>query len=145
MRRLRSALAVGAVALVAVVAAVDGLRGGDRIVEPRSTRAGPDHVPPTAESVSGTLVYLDRRCRLHRVALPSGAESSAPRRVACGLTLDPGGRLTRDGETKQPGGALSARCADGYVTVRARGGEPILRRRGCSPAWKPDGSLTYVV
>jgi hypothetical protein len=29
--------------------------------------------------------------------------------------------------------------------VRAARGEPILRRRGCSPAWKPDGSLTYVV
>ena len=145
MRRLRSALAVGAVAVVAVVAAVDGIRGGDRTLEPRSTRAGPAHIAPTAESVSGTLIYLDRRCRLHRIALPSGADSSAPRRVACGLALDPAGRLVNDGETWQPGGALFARCTGGHVTVHAPGGEPILRRRGCSPAWKPDGSLTYVV
>ena len=145
MRRLRSALAVGAVALVAVVAAVDGIRGGDGTLEPRSTRASPAHVVPTVESVSGTLVYLDRRCRLHKIALPSGALSSAPRRVACGLTLDPAGRLASDGEAWQPGGALFARCTDGHVTVHAPEGEPILRRRGCSPAWKPDGSLTYVV
>jgi hypothetical protein len=144
MRRLRSALVVGAVALVAVVAAVDGMRGDDGTLEPRSIRAGPAHVVPTVESVSGTLVYLDRRCRLHRIALPSGAASSAPRRVACGLTLDPAGRLARNGGTWQPGGGLFARCADGHVTVHA-GGKPILRRRGCSPAWKPDGSLTYVV
>jgi hypothetical protein len=145
MRRLRSALVVGAVAVVAVVAAVDGIRGGGRTLEPRSTRAGPAHVAPTAESVSGTLIYLDRRCRLHRIALPSGADSSAPRRVACGLALDPAGRLVNDGETWQPGGALFARCSGGHVTVHAPGGGLILRRRGCSPAWKPDGSLTYVV
>ena len=145
MRRFRSALVVGAVALVAVAAAVDGIRGGERKPDPRNTRADPVDVASTAESVSGTLVYLDRHCRLHRIALPSGAESNAPRRVACGLSLDPAARLERDGETWQPGGALSARCADGYVSIRASGGEPILRRRGCAPAWKPDGSLTYLV
>jgi hypothetical protein len=145
MRRLRSALVVGAVALVAVAAAVDGIRGDDRRPEPRNLRN--DGVDPasTTESVSGTLVYLDRRCRLHRIALPSGADSNAPRSVKCGLTLDPAGRLVRYGETWHPGGALLARCTDGYVTVRTPGGGAILRRRGCSPAWKPDGSLTYIV
>ncbi len=145
MRRLRSALVIGAVALVAVVAAVDGIRGGER--EPRAPkpRADAGHVASTAESVSGTLVYLDRQCRLHRIALPSGADSNAPRQVACGLTLDPTGRLAKTDETWQPGGALSARCIDGHVDRTCAGGEPILRRRGCSPAWKPDGSLTYVV
>jgi hypothetical protein len=145
MRRLRSALVVGAVALVAVAAAVDGIRGGEQKPEPRSLRADAVDVASTAESVSGTLVYLDRHCRLHRISLPSGADANAPRRVACGLTLDLAGRLAHDGETWQPGGALSARCTDGYVAVRAPRGEQILRRRGCSPAWKPDGSLTYVV
>ena len=145
MRRLRSALVIGAVALVAVAAAVDGIRGGEREPEPRSPGADAVDVASTAESVSGTLVYLDRHCRLHRIALPSGADANAPRQVSCGLTLDPTGRLAQDDETWQPGGALSARCIDGHVLVRASGGEPILRRRGCSPAWKPDGSLTYVV
>ena len=145
MRRLRSALVIGAVALVAVAAAVDGIRGGEREPEPRSSGADAVDVASTAESVSGTLVYLDRHCRLHRIAFPSGADADAPRQVSCGLTLDPTGRLAQDDETWQPGGALSARCIDGHVLVRASGGEPILRRRGCSPAWKPDGSLTYVV
>ena len=145
MRRLRSALVIGAVALVAVAAAVDGIRGGEREPEPRSPGADAVDVASTPESVSGTLVYLDRHCRLHRIALPSGADANAPRQVSCGLTLDPAGRLAEDDETWQPGGALSARCIDGHVVVRASGGEPILRRRGCSPAWKPDGSLTYVV
>jgi len=144
MRRLGSVLAVGAVALVAVAAAVDGIRGGDRKPEPRHPGAGAAGAAPTPGSVSGTLVYLDRRCRLHRIALPSGAGSKASRLVECGLALDPSGRLVRDGETWQPGGALLARCTDGQVAVRAPGGEAILRRRGCSPAWKPDGSLTYV-
>ena len=145
MRRLRSALVIGAVALVAVAAAVDGIRGGEREPEPRSPGADAVDVASTPESVSGTLVYLDRHCRLHRIAFPSGADADAPRQVSCGLTLDPTGRLAQDDETWQPGGALSARCIDGHVLVRASGGEPILRRRGCSPAWKPDGSLTYVV
>ena len=136
---------IGAVALVAVAAAVDGIRGGEREPEPRSSGADAVDVASTAESVSGTLVYLDRHCRLHRIAFPSGADADAPRQVSCGLTLDPTGRLAQDDETWQPGGALSARCIDGHVLVRASGGEPILRRRGCSPAWKPDGSLTYVV
>ncbi|HYM64024.1 MAG TPA: hypothetical protein VES61_05030 [Gaiellaceae bacterium] len=144
MRRLRSGLVVGAVALVAVAAAVDGIRGGDPKPEPRHPRAGAAGAASMPGSVSGTLVYLDGRCRLHRIALPSGAGSKAPRPVECGLALDPSGRLVRDGETRQPGGALLASCADGQVTVRAPGGETILRRRGCSPAWKPDGSLTYV-
>jgi hypothetical protein len=145
MRRLRSALVVGAVALVAVAAAVDGIRGGERKPEPRSPGDDAVDVASTAESVSGRLVYLDRHCRLHRIALPSGADANAPRQVACGLTLDPAGRVAHEGETWQPGGVLSARCIDGHVAVRAPGGRPILRRRGCSPAWKPDGSLTYVV
>src|SRR5829696_1801313 len=145
MRRFRSALVVGAVALMGVAAAVDGIRGGEPKPDPRTTRTDRVHVSSAAQSVTGTLIYLDRRCRLRKIALPSGAESTAPRRVACGLSLDPAGRLERDGETWQPGGALSARCAQGYVAVRAPGGEPILRRRGCSPAWKPDGSLTYIV
>ena len=136
---------IGAVALVAVAAAVDGIRGGEREPEPRSSGADAVDVASTPESVSGTLVYLDRHCRLHRIAFPSGADANAPRQVSCGLTLDPSGRLAKDDETWQPGGALSARCIDGHVVVRASGGEPILRRRGCSPAWKPDGSLTYVV
>jgi len=136
---------IGAVALVAVAAAVDGIRGGEREPEPRSPGADAVDVASTPESVSGTLVYLDRHCRLHRIAFPSGADADAPRQVSCGLTLDPTGRLAQDDETWQPGGALSARCIDGHVLVRASGGEPILRRRGCSPAWKPDGSLTYVV
>ena len=136
---------IGAVALVAVAAAVDGIRGGEREPEPRSPGADAVDVASTAESVSGTLVYLDRHCRLHRIAFPSGADADAPRQVSCGLTLDPTGRLAQDDETWQPGGALSARCIDGHVLVRASGGEPILRRRGCSPARKPDGSLTYVV
>jgi hypothetical protein len=145
MRRLRSALVIGAVALVAVAAAVDGIRGGEREPGPRSPGAEAVDVESTAESVSGTLVYLDRHCRLHRIALPSGADANAPRQVSCGLTLDPTGRLAQADETWQPGGALSARCIDGHVVVHASGGEPILHRRGCSPAWKPDGSLTYVV
>ena len=145
MRRFRSALVIGAVALVAVAAAVDGIRGGDREPEPQHSRAAGPGAASTPGSVSGTLVYLDRRCRLHRIALPSGAGSKAPRRVECGLTLDPSGRLVRQGEARQPGGALLARCTDGQVTVRPPGGEAILRRRGCSPAWKPDGSLSYVV
>ena len=145
MRRLRSALVAGAVALVAVAAAVDGIRGSERKLEPRGSRTDDARTTVAAASVSGTLVYLDGRCRLHRIALPSGAEARAPRKLACGLTLDAAGRLVRGGETWQPGGALSALCSDGHVTVQAAGGEAILRHRGCGPAWKPDGSLTYVL
>ncbi|MGI8607345.1 MAG: hypothetical protein ACR2L0_09400 [Gaiellaceae bacterium] len=141
MRRLWSALVVGPVALVGIAAAVDGIRGGEPRLEPRADGAG---TAVSAESVSGTLAYLDGRCRLHRIVLPSGAEPNAPRSVDCGLTLDPAGRLVRHGETRQPRGALLARCTDGHVTVRAPGGAAILRRRGCAPAWKPDGGLTYV-
>ena len=56
---------IGVVALVAVAAAVDGIRGGERKPEPRSPGADAIDVASTAESVSGTLVYLDRHSDLN--------------------------------------------------------------------------------
>lgn len=148
MRGLGSVLLAGAVGVLALVAAVDALRGGDTSSTARSKTPTTALVPgpsPPLGSFGGTLLYVDRRCRLHMLELPSLAPVEPARAVGCDSRLDTTGRLAAPNEAWQPGGDLLAGCIGNQLTVTSGDRTPILRRRGCAPAWKPDGSLTYVV
>jgi hypothetical protein len=154
MRRWSTALIVVAVAALAVFAAADPLRGSGeptaRVQLPTITSA----FRPTLreilrrEAVTGFLLYSDDDCRLHSLLLPRlvddviREEGGVPF-VRCRFETG-GGRILEEGDTISPDGMLVAACRAGRVVVwQTESGEERRTYRGCPPAWRPDGSLTY--
>jgi hypothetical protein len=93
--------------------------------------------------VVGRLFVVDRGCVLHAVRLPSLDELPAPRVRGCIALVSPA--------TAPPGWSLwprhttlAAWCEQGRVIVAAPSGPELPMIGGCAPAWKPDGSITYV-
>jgi hypothetical protein len=157
MRRPLTALLVGGVVLLALLAAADALRGRD---EPRGSAASPSITrarPPTLrellrrEAVTGFLLYSDQDCRLHSLLLPQMddnvvREEGGTEVFHCRFSA-PGGRILEEGEVISPDQRSVARCVvrgRRYVAV-SDAASGIVRRRlaGCVPAWRPDGQLTY--
>ena len=157
MRRFPTALVVGGVLLLAALAAADALRGhGDSDQAPAATTTRPRAGTALSkklrrEAVAGRIVYSDEQCLVHTLLLPDledvilrRGRSSVPIR-SC--VLASGGNrfpfLTGD-ELISPNGAKIARCRRGHVEVLAAVSRRLLSRtRGCAPAWRPDGALTY--
>jgi hypothetical protein len=158
--RWASGVIVGGVLLLAGLAVADALRGnGGGTASPR-TRATPSRttttteVPPLTatlrrEEIGGFVRYSDNACRLHTLALPSMDEfvvrrpgtNEPVRRCTFGIT---GGRLLPENAFLSPDRTQVARCRRAHVEVRdASGGALRSRVRGCAPAWRPDGALTY--
>jgi hypothetical protein len=91
----------------------------------------------------GRLFFVDRACTLHALRLPSRSAVAAPRTRGCTALVSPG--------TAPPGWSLwprhttlAAWCEHGRVIVAAPSGPELPMIGGCAPAWKPDGSITYV-
>jgi hypothetical protein len=167
-------LVVGAVAALGIGAAVDALRGeGEAARPPETTTAstseqapagsadrGDLEFPPPALSsrarvpallaqaeARGALYVADMSCRLRALRLPELewlAEPAAPL-GPCRFTVDANGLLFPDGAVFARGAELGAVCSDGRVRIfderRLAALETVA---GCSPAWKPDGSLTVL-
>jgi hypothetical protein len=97
------------------------------------------------DGIGGVLYFVDDNCRLHALALPSLETKPAPRHSGCRALVSP--------STAPPGWSLwardtplSARC-DRHrrrVLVSAAYGPSLPMIGGCGPAWRLDGSLTYV-
>jgi hypothetical protein len=96
-------------------------------------------------------VYSDEQCLVHTLLLPE-LEDVILRRGSSGVpirscVLAPGGNrflFLTDGELISPNGARIARCRRGHVEVLAAVSRRLRSRvRGCAPAWRPDGALTY--
>jgi hypothetical protein len=92
VRRTATWLLVGAVAALGVAAAVDALRGEERVeraVAPSRTVAGLVGEPEQAvrqlrsAGVTGVLTYSDEECRLHAVSLPELEPVRAPSFEMC--------------------------------------------------------------
>jgi hypothetical protein len=156
MRRLLTALLVGGVVLLALLAAGDALRGhGDGEV---SSGAGTTTRtrPPTLrdelrrEAVAGLMLYSDEQCLVHSLLLPNLVDefvreegTGAPLR-RCRFVAG-AGRFLADDERVNAAGVHVARCRHGHVEVRdALNHRLVARTPGCMPAWRPDGALTYV-
>lgn len=91
----------------------------------------------------GVLYYVDGACRLHALRIPSLAATAAPRGLACRALVSPA--------SAPPGWSLwprdtplAARCERQRVVVSATAGPALPMIGGCAPAWRPDGSMTYV-
>jgi hypothetical protein len=154
MRRWSTALVVGAVFILAGLAAADALRDHD---EPQASAPAPTIPRPRPqtlrellrrEEIAGFVVYSDQDCLLHSLLLPQleddvVREESGAGVLYCRFGMT-GGRMLEVGEVMSPDRSSIARCRAGRVVVRDA--QSDLERQdvaGCPPAWRPDGALTY--
>jgi hypothetical protein len=135
VRRRGSAIVAAAVALVAVVAAVDAIRGSSGAADDAPSQAAPTAARKLeARGIHGVLHVTVRRgdgCRLESVRLPD-LERSGEREVpSCRVRVSEAGNV-----------AVGDPCpADELVVLTATG---TIDLEGCAPAWRPDGTLTFV-
>jgi hypothetical protein len=149
MRRWTTWLLIGALAALASVAVADAVRGG---AETRKVSAPTVTVPlipraePAASAMAGVLYYSDRvDCRLRGLRLPDLEEAKAPGLGSCSFSISPDGRDALAGAAAwSPAGGLYARIRGGLVELGSSGSDWVLRFRGHAPAFKPDGTFTYV-
>jgi hypothetical protein len=93
--------------------------------------------------VDGVLYFVDRSCRLHALRLPALTTAPAPRGGGCRALVSPA--------SAPPGWSLwprktplVAHCDGRRVIVSATAGLALPMIGGCAPAWRPDGSMTYI-
>jgi hypothetical protein len=134
---------VAAVAALAIAAVVDALprpAGNDR----------PD-ARPAAPSTSariearGVLYYTDELCRLRALRLPDVEPVDAPEWDECSFSLSRDGRTVLGaGVLWEPRGNKRAAGIGGLVYVVSDPGSWEYRFPGETPAYRPDGALTFV-
>ncbi len=154
MRRWTTPLIVAGVVLVAVLAAADALRSHEEPAAPESptiTRAEPPTLSEMLrrEAITGFVAYSDPDCILHTLLLPRMLDQVVRREGGeifrmCRFT-EGGGRYLPESQLPSPDGSLVAECQGGRIAVwELESGIPKRSLRGCPPAWRPDGRLTYV-
>ena len=96
------------------------------------------------DKASGVLYFVDSACRLHALRLPSLAASPAPRDGGCRALVSPAS--APPGWSLWPRNTpLAARCDEHRrVIVSATAGPSLPMIGGCAPAWRLDGSMTYI-
>jgi hypothetical protein len=125
MGRLPTWIIVAGIGAVVALAAADALRSTGSS-ERRRTEPRP---APTIADLSGLLVVADEECAMRALRLPDLTEEEPPGRPDCA------GAVWSDDAT------LVAECDAGVTTVHNIRGELVRRLRGCSPAWRADGSV----
>jgi hypothetical protein len=96
------------------------------------------------DDVAGVLYFADAGCRLRALRLPSLSPAPAPKDGGCHALVSPA--------SAPPGWSLwprdtplAARCdAHRRVIVSGASGPSLPMIGGCAPAWRPDGSMTYI-
>ncbi len=159
MGRISSSILVAAVAALVAAAALDGLRGDGEEAAPSAPATGPETVrtPPgedperaaaeelRAAGVRGTLVWTDERCRLHGLSLPDLAAVRPREGRTCRYRGRDEGWTPYAVDVPAPHADVVARCRAGSIELyRGAAIVPNERFPGCAPAWKPDGTLTFV-
>ena len=137
---------VSALVLIGVLASVDAFRGGaegprrEPAAPQESTTTTTERAPTPAETLSaagvtGTLYFtlsVDEGCVLHTLVLPGLDDGGAFLLDRCEFDVSPQGNIV-----------TGSSCPGGVVEVGPAGGA-AQRLRGCAPAWRPDGELTFI-
>lgn len=162
MRRSVTWFLVGAVAAIAVAAAVEALGDGSGArPAPTTTRERPAAPPRPVVPISGqedvrelleaagergVLHFADRNCRLRTLLLPAVEWRPQPdRAVPCRFTIGAAGEVEPDEVRIERQSGLRAVCRGNGVEVFGRAGGRLTTFAGaCAPAWRPDGSLAFV-
>jgi hypothetical protein len=154
MRRWPTWLLVGALAALGATAVADALRGHESKTEAKTTPtairpAGPLIPPnePSGSAMSGVLYYSDPAdgCRIHGIILPTLEAARVPKLRSCRFSLAASGQNGVPGEAAwSPHGGLYAREIDGMVELASPFSHEALRFPGRAPAFKPDGTFTFV-
>ena len=149
MRGRGTTLLVAGLVLLAGMAAADALRdvggGGDPApastplaVEGVETAAAPDPRRRLADAgVEGVLyatAALDAGCEFQAVGLPELQTTRVFLAPGCRFDVSPDERHV----------VFGSPCPADRVVVHALVAGPSWQHVGCSPAWRPDGVLTYV-
>ena len=122
MGRLPTWLVVGAIGAIVALAAADALRstgGSERRTAPR----------PTVEDLTGVLLVANAECTVQALRLPDLTPDEPSRRPDCA------------GAVWSDDASLVAECTGGVTAVHNQNRELVRRVRGCSPAWRADGSV----
>jgi hypothetical protein len=152
MRRWPTWLVVGALVALGAVAVADALRGGgeDAVTVPRTTTVASPLIPPNEpadSAMSGVLYYSNAKadCRLAGVIVPDLEKARTPRLTSCRFSSSPDGQDALPGTVAwQPHGGLHARELDGMIEFGSPFSHETLAFPGRAPAFKPDGTFTYV-
>jgi hypothetical protein len=142
VRKRGTALLVAGVVGLAVAAGVDALRSGDDPAGGSATSTSADRTNAgsaaqklASRQITGVLYFTVRvrpgQCALRSLALPSLEATSAVDVGSCRIATSPGGRVA----TGDP-------CPGSSISVL--GTTQSVSFEGCAPAWKPDGTLTFV-
>jgi hypothetical protein len=131
-----TALLVAAVVGLGVAAGVDALRGdSDSASKSDRTTTGSAAQKLASRQITGVLHFTVRirpgQCALRSLALPGLEATSAVDVGSCRIATSLGGRV-----------AVGGPCPGGDISVLGPA-QPVLLE-GCAPAWKPDGTLTFV-
>jgi hypothetical protein len=136
-----TALLVAAIVGLGVAAGVDALRGGSGPAGGRGASTSDGTTAASAaqklasRQITGVLHFTVRvrpgQCALRSLALPGLEATSAFDVGSCRIATSIGGRV-----------AVGGPCPGGDISVL--GPAQPVRFRGCAPAWKPDGTLTFV-
>jgi hypothetical protein len=137
----RSWFLVLGLAALALAAGVDAVLRGPTAAEPPPVAAEDSRELAPAfeqEGVSGSLFVLTRRgsvCELQVVELPSRDISTTTGLSVCRVEISPDGLYVAEARP----------CPGARSVIRSVLAETQSRSFvGCAPAWKPDGSFTYV-
>jgi len=146
MRRWPTWLVAGALLALGLAAILDAVIDRSEAT-PAPFAAAPPQTAKNelrAASVTGTLFYTDRRCRLRALGLPDMRPARAPRQTSCTFTLSQDAHVILPAETAwHPDGRMYARSSRGMVEVASISPPWTFRFAGSSPAFKPDGTPTF--
>jgi len=151
MRRWPTWLLVGALVALGSVAVADALRGDRTKVVPRprtpATVALITRNAPAASGLSGVLYYSNTEddCRLDGLSLPDLGNAPPPKLRSCRFSLSRDGQAAFPDDAEwSPQGGMYAREDDNMIELGSSASHQALHFPGSAPAFKPDGTFTYV-
>jgi hypothetical protein len=152
MRRWATWLLVGGLTVLGAVAVADAVRGKPEVAthSTRPTTISVALIPrnePAASAMSGVLYYSDPAdgCRLRGLTLPDLRNVAVPELASCAFSLSPDGKSALPGEAEwSPQRVLYARERGKLIELGSPETGGQLRIPGRAPAFKPDGTFTYV-